>query len=76
MRPGLSPITHKSYQSSLEQSIANANETIDYSDVADCIPFAKGSKTERPVVLSDDVLEDIRQSVLDDYTVDNLIDSN
>ena len=66
----------KSCQSSLEQSIGNANETIDYSDIADSVSYAKEGETERPVVLSDDELEDVRLSVLDDYTVDNLSDSN
>jgi hypothetical protein len=63
----------KSCQSSLQQSIANSSKTIEYSaEVAGSATLVK----ESPAILSDDELEDIRQSVVDDYAVDSQSDSN
>jgi uncharacterized protein YpuA (DUF1002 family) len=63
----------KSCQSSLQQSIANSSKTIEYSaEVAGSATLAK----ESPAILSDDELEDIQQSVVDDYAVDSQSDSN
>ena len=64
----------KSCQSSLQQSIANSSKTIEYSaEVADSATLAKESPA---ILISDDELEDIRQSVVDDYAVDSQSDSN
>ena len=66
----------KSCQSSLEQSIASSLNRTEYTGVDDSAKTSNQTEARSEVLLSDDEFEEVRQSVVEDYAVDNVTDMN